>query len=212
MTARKPRFPARRELMAFIETISPAEAAGGAREIYEAAEANMGYIPNYARLFSHRPEVFRAWQKMASSIRENMSLRRYELVTLAAARELEGSYCMLAHGETLLKSGEVSGAQLAAIASDYRSAGLTPEEVAVMAFAEKVARRSCSVTQADVDHLKSFGLSDAEILDITLATAARSFFSKTVDALGAAPDEKFMELDAEVRQALTVGRSLLPPA
>jgi uncharacterized peroxidase-related enzyme len=198
--------------MSFIETIAREEATGATREIYEAAEEGAGYLPNYTRLFSHRPEVYRAWQKLGAAIRENICLRRYELVTLAAARRLEGTYCMLAHGETLLKSGEVDADQLAAIAQDFYHAGLTAEEVAVMAFAEKIIARSSSVTQADVDHLKSFGLSDAEILDITLTATARSFFAKTLDALGAVPDAKYMALDAAVRDALAVGRSLPQPA
>ena len=51
------------------------------------------------------------------------------------------------------------------------------------------------------------------------AGAARCFFSKLVDALGAEPDSSFHDLDPTLRQALTVGRpvadqpvSRLPPA
>jgi uncharacterized peroxidase-related enzyme len=192
--------------MAFIETISTTEATGAIKDIYEAEEVSSGYIPNHARLFSQRPEVYKAWGNLGRSISKNMSLRRYELVTLAAARKLGGTYCMLAHGDNLLKSGEVDEAQLAAIAKNYRNAQLTPDEVAVMAFAEKIITSAYSVTQADVDHLKSFGLSDAEILDITLATAARSFFSKTLDALNAEPDPIYMNLNPVLRNALSVGR------
>ena len=196
--------------MAFIETISTTDATGAVKEIYEAQEASSGYIANHARLFSHRPEVYKAWENLGRSISKNMGLRRYELVTLAAARKLGSTYCMLAHGDNLLNSGEVNEAQLAAIAKDYRNAQLAPDEVAVMAFAEKIITRSNSVTQADVDHLKSFGLSDAEILDITLATAARSFFSKTLDALNAEPDAIYMNLNPVLRHALAVGRPFGP--
>ncbi|MBC7871190.1 MAG: peroxidase-related enzyme [Chitinophagaceae bacterium] len=192
--------------MSFIETVPKTDATGTVKEIYEAAEERSGYVPNYIQLFSHRPEVYQAWQNLLMSIRKNMRLRRYELVTLAAARQLECSYCMLAHGDVLLTSGEVDEAQLAAIAQDYHHARLAPDEVAVMEFAEKIITKASSVTQADVDHLKSFGISDAEILDITLATAARSFFSKTLDALNAEPDAKYMGLDSALRSILTVGR------
>ena len=192
--------------MSFIETISTTAATGTVKELYEAAEGGSGYIPNYLRLFSHRPDVYKAWQNLAMSIRANMSLRRYELVTLAAARQLRGTYCMLAHGDILLSSSNMDKTQLAAIAQDYHQAHLPPDEVAVMAFAEKVITRSGSVTQADIDYLKSFAISDAEILDITLAAAARSFFAKTLDALNVEPDAKFMALDADLRSALTVGR------
>jgi hypothetical protein len=36
------------------------------------------------------------------SISANMDHRRYELATLAAARRLRSSYCMLAHGSVVL--------------------------------------------------------------------------------------------------------------
>lgn len=192
--------------MSFIETISSTAATGETKALYEQAEAGSGYLANYMLLFGYRPEVHQAWEALIASIRSNMTLRRYELITLAAARKLTGSYCMLAHGEMLLNSGEVNADQLIAIANDYHDADLAPEEVAMMEFAEKVIVNSTSITQADVDRLKGFGFSDAEILDITLATTARSFFSKTLDALNAQPDDKFLKLDPDLRNALAVGR------
>jgi len=65
------------------------------------------------------------------------------------------------------------------------------------------------VTQADIERLRGLGLSDAEILDVVLAAAARCFFSKTLDALGCDPDAAFNDLIAPaLRDALTVGRPI----
>jgi len=44
--------------------------------------------------------------------------------------------------------------------------------------------------------LRSLGLTDAELMDVVLAAAARCFFSKTLDALGVEPDAKYAQLDA----------------
>ena len=77
-----------------------------------------------------------------------------------------------------------------------------------MELAEKVVDDATSVTQADVDRLRALGLSDAEIVDVVLAAAARCFFSKTLDALGAAPDAAYLDLPPEFREALTVGRPI----
>ena len=63
------------------------------------------------------------------------------------------------------------------------------------------------MTEADVDRLRSLGLTDAEILDVVLAAAVRCFFSKVLDGLGAEPDARYAQLDPEVRDALTVGRA-----
>jgi alkylhydroperoxidase family enzyme len=77
-----------------------------------------------------------------------------------------------------------------------------------MDLATKVAQDATSVEQADIDRLRSLGLSDQDILDVVLAAAARCFFSKVLDAVGAEPDAKYGQLDPAVREALTVGRAI----
>lgn len=115
---------------------------------------------------------------------------------------------MLAHGAVLLRSGIFTNEQVNAIARDYRQAGLPPAEVAMMAFAEQVTARANTVTREDVEGLRGHGFSDTEILDIALTAAARCFFSKAVDGVGAQPDAAYAELDAPLREALTVGRPI----
>jgi hypothetical protein len=44
--------------------------------------------------------------------------------------------------------------------------------------------------------------------NVVVAAAARCFFSKTLDALGALPYAKFAELEPGLRDALTVGRPI----
>ena len=80
-----------------------------------------------------------------------MELRRYELTTLAAARRLRSSYCMLAHGSVLLDNELLEPDELRAVATDHRTAGLDAAEVAVMDLAEKVAGDATSITRDDMD-------------------------------------------------------------
>ncbi|GMR11396.1 MAG: hypothetical protein BMS9Abin28_2227 [Anaerolineae bacterium] len=113
---------------------------------------------------------------------------------------------MLAHGAVLRKN--VFGhEQLVAIVKDFRNAGLPADEVAVMALAQKVSIRANDVSQDDIEELRMHGLSDEEIMDVVLTAAARSFFSRTLDALGARPDEVYKELEPELVEVLTVGRA-----
>jgi len=84
--------------MAFVHTIPVEQAAGDVRAMYERTQGALGYVPNYAKVFSHRPDVMTAWSGLLAGIRGHLDARRYELVTLAAARALRSSYCMLAHG------------------------------------------------------------------------------------------------------------------
>jgi alkylhydroperoxidase family enzyme len=78
----------------------------------------------------------------------------------------------------------------------------------VQDLARQVADDAVSVTEADIDKLRAFGLTDDEIFDVVLAAAARSFFSKTLDGLGVLADAAFRTLDPRVRAALTVGRPI----
>jgi uncharacterized peroxidase-related enzyme len=112
---------------------------------------------------------------------------------------------MLAHG-ALLRKNFFSADQIAAIVKDFRNADLPPEEVAMMSFAQKITTQANKIDKHDMDELRGYGLSDEDILDVVLASAARNFFSKTLDGLGVTPDDEYLDLEPELRQALTLGR------
>jgi alkylhydroperoxidase family enzyme len=114
---------------------------------------------------------------------------------------------MLAHGSILMKQFMEPG-EVRALADDFAAAELDPVDLAIMELADKVARDATSVGEEDLARLRSLGLTDAEIMDVVLAAAARCFFSKTLDALGVQPDAKFAALDDDVRDALVVGRPI----
>lgn len=73
---------------------------------------------------------------------------------------------------------------------------------------------SSSVTRRDVDRLRRAGLRDDEVFDVVATAAARAFFAKLCDALGALPDAVFLEMEETLRARLTVGRAIdpAPPA
>jgi uncharacterized peroxidase-related enzyme len=113
---------------------------------------------------------------------------------------------MVAHGAVLRKNF-FNAEELLAIVKDFRRAGLTDEEVALMAFAQKVTLEAGSIREEDMDALRRYGLTDSEILDVVLACTARTFFSKTLDALDAKPDEAYKQLEPELVRGLTSGRA-----
>ena len=193
--------------MAFIETITEEEASGAVAELLDAHREQLGYVPNFARLFAQRPAVYKAWQQLKDAIAGEMDPRRYELATLAAARELRSSYCALAHGK-VLADRFLDAATVQALVLDQADAGLDEVDVAIMDLAAKIAGDTTKVTEADVQRLRDLGLSDPEIFDVVLAAAARCFFSKAVDAVGVQPDAEFLELEPGLRNALTVGRPI----
>jgi uncharacterized peroxidase-related enzyme len=162
---------------------------------------------NFGRLFALAPEVYAGWAALNGSIRSSMDLRRYELVTVAAARRLGSSYCSMAHG-SVLRDKFYSDDQLRRIAADHHDAGLDEVDVAVMDLADRVVSDPRGITADDVAALHALGLSDEDVFRVVLAAGARCFFSTVLDALGVEPDAAYRtSLDPELLDVLTVGRS-----
>ena len=161
--------------------------------------------PNFDRAFDERPQVQAAWLALNTSIKESMDLRRYELVTLAAARRLRSSYCCLAHGTIL---HEEFDEPVIDIALDHRSAGLDEVDVAVMDLAEQVVDDATSIGDRQLARLRELGLPERDIRGVVLAAAARCFFSKTLDALDIRADASYRELDPALLEVLVVGRPI----
>jgi uncharacterized peroxidase-related enzyme len=193
--------------MSHIDTIAPNEAVGEVHNMYLRQQKGWGFVPNYARVFSHRPGVMQAWANLQYTIRENIDEKSYELVTLAAAQSLNSSYCALAHGKKLT-SKYYSEEQLADIATDPASEMLTPAEQSMIRVARKIVTDSSSVSREDIDELRQAGYSDAGIFDIAASAAARCFFAKLVDALGVQPDSSFNQTSEQLKSALCVGRAI----
>jgi len=190
--------------MSFINTIAPQGSEGAVREMYERQQDYWGYVPNYAKVFSHRPEVLARWGRLLAEIRRPMDDRRFELATFAAAHELRNTPCSQAHGKQLARF--IGTEEVCRLATSGGSGALTEAELAVAAFARKVARDAAAVTADDVRELRAHGLTDADIFDVVAAAAGRAFFTKMLDGLGVLADSAVMSMDETLRETLTVGR------
>jgi len=192
--------------MAFIETIRPEDARGSVAEMYQRQQSAWGYVPNYAKVFCHRPEVMARWGQLLAEIKRPTDKRRFELATFAAAHELGNTACSLAHGRVLREF--FSDAEIIAIAAGRCDGVLDQAEQAMLRFARQVARDASGVTGEQVDELRRLGFSDAEVFDIAATAAGRAFFTKMLDALGVQSDAPFGALEEAFRGPLTVGRPI----
>ena len=186
-------------------------AADEVREWYDEQTERWGYLPNYAAAFASRPDVARAWTALNVAVRDGMDRRRFELATIAAARSLRSTYCTAAHSKFLRDVCHDEPTMLS-MAADPDGAGLDATDRAVIAFARKIATDAASVSRADIDGLHAAGLSDNDIVDVVFAAAARSFFAKVLDGVGANADHQLgASFAPQVADALTVGRPIAAP-
>jgi alkylhydroperoxidase family enzyme len=193
--------------MSFINTISPAAARDRVRAMYAREQQDWGYVPDYAKVFCHRPEVMERWGDLLAEIRRPVDPRRMELATFAAAYETRHSPCSLAHGAALAKI--IGKEAVLAMAEGREAEVLDPAEVAILRFARQIARDASRISRADIEELREVhGLDDGEIFDIAANAASRCFFTKLLDALGADADSPLNRLDPDLCRSLTVGRPI----
>ena len=194
--------------MTFIETCSKIKPQARQLSCMRRPET-FGYLPNFTRAFSLDPRYTQRGVELNGEIKSGMDCAATSW-RHRCRPPLRSSYCTLAHGSVLVEKF-LEPERGHSLLADHRTAELSATEVAVMDLAAKVADDATSIQQADIDHCRSVGLTDADILDVVLAASARCFFSKTLDALGVEPDAKYAELDPALRDALTVGRAIALP-
>ncbi len=193
--------------MSFIGTVRPADATGEVRAMYERQEDYWGYVPNYAKAFSHRTEALARWGRLLAELRRPTDDRRFELVTFAAAVALKNSACALVHGKEL--AGFIGEDAVVAIANGREADVLPDIDVTIVRFARQIAKDATQVTSGMVDRLKyRHDLTDAEVFDIAALAAGRAFFAKLLDGLGVQTDSVWQVLDADFREELSVGRPM----
>lgn len=73
---------------------------------------------------------------------------------------------------------------LAAVEQDWTAAGLSPERESMLRFAVKLTKAPSTVSDADVEDLRSVGFSDRDILDIVEVVGYYAYANRIADGLG----------------------------
>lgn len=193
----------------FLKTVSPEEATGEVANIYHHEQESIGFVMDATRCWTTRPEVLPLYEQFSEGIKANFSLgmRAWRLITFIAAKQVPSTYCTHVYARSLTK--ELGSKDMVlALQRNYRSAGLSEKEVAMLAYAEQVARDASKITKADIEALRVVGFTDIEISDIALCASFRSFISRFFDATGATPEPIFFDADPYFRDAMTVGKPI----
>jgi uncharacterized peroxidase-related enzyme len=189
----------------FVRTIEPSEAEGEIASIYDDEVASMGRVMEATRCWTARPDILAPVEHLLHQIRDGFSLGlvNFRLITLVAAKHVPSSYCSHVYFKAL--SGMIGREQALAVHRNYRKAGLTEQQVAMLAYAEQITVDASRIDQDTIDFLRAVGLTDLSIADIALAASFRNFLSRYFDAVGAWAEPEFLDDDSIVRKELSVG-------
>ena len=191
----------------FIATIEEQDATGEIAEIYRDEAKALGFVMEATKCWTALPHIAPMVEHLLHAARSNFSLGlvNWRLITLVAAKQIPSTYCSHVYAK-LLVDDLGSKQKVLAIQHDFRSAGLAAKIVAMLAYAEQIARDASLITNDDIAALRKHGFSDREIADIAFCASYRCFMSRYFDAVGAMPESSWLDPDPEFRTAMTVGK------
>lgn len=178
-----------------------------AREYLEKEKTSSGFVMNLERGWAWRPDVAKAFASLRKQLSDEstLSLRERAVLVCAQAQALGDSYCATAWGTRLAELTSTGTA--ADVLRGDEAAALSAREAALRRWAARVVRAPNEIQVADIDALRSAGLTEREIFEATAFVAFRLAFSTVNDALGARPDAQLIAAAPhEVRAAITYGR------
>jgi uncharacterized peroxidase-related enzyme len=186
----------------YLQTIAEDAAEGAVAEIYRAQKAKLGFVMATAACMTTRPDLLPVYTAFIEQVRAgfSLSMRDWKLITLIAAKHVPSTYCSSVYGQQLVVDLGSKAAVLA-VQRDFRQAGLTEKDVAMLAYAEKIAIDASKVGPADIDALRQAGFTDQQICDIALCASFRCFIGRFFDAVGAGPEAVYIDSNPEVRAA-----------
>lgn len=171
-------------------------------KVVEVAE-KAGFIPNVFLGMAHRPDEFRAFFAYYDAVMErpgNLTKAEKEMIVVATSATNECLYCVVSHGAFLriYSKDPLLGDQ---VAVNYRKAGLTDRQRAMLDFATKVAQRSQEVTDGDFEALHAHGFDDEDIWDIGAITALFALSNRMANVTGMQPNDEFYTMGRAPRKA-----------
>ena len=156
--------------------LSPAEFTPAMAAYFDKCRDKLGFVPNVLVAYAHdmaKLEAFAAFYNDLMLAPSGLSKLEREMIAVAVSSENHCFYCLTAHGAAVrqLSSDPELGELLV---MNWRAAGLSPRQRAMLSFATKITKASHEIEEADRQALRDAGFSDRDIWDIA---AVASFFN-----------------------------------
>ncbi|MFC7154571.1 peroxidase-related enzyme [Halomarina halobia] len=165
------------------------------RERIEEETERAGFTPNVFSAFAYKPSHFRAFFAYHDALVEDTALERdeIEMIVVTVSGVNDCLYCVVAHG-ALVRIYANDPKLADQLATNHRSADLSPRHRAMLDFAVKLTESPDEVEEADLDRLREHGFSDEAIWDIGSVTAYYNLSNRLATMADMRPNEEFYEL------------------
>ena len=158
-------------------------------------EEKTGFVPNVARNFALTPEHFLRWFRyydflMRDERQSHLTRKEREMIAVVVSSANECEYCLASHSAYLR---DITGDKILpdVLIANFRRAHLEPREHALLEFAYHLTVDSATMNHADVQMLRSLGLSDEAIFEAAQVAAMFNFTNRLANSMGWLPNEVY---------------------
>lgn len=172
--------------MSWIDEVDVSEAGGRLAEIYQELIEKRGKVSNILKVHSLNPDAMGNHLDLYMTIMfgsSGLSRAEREAIGVVVSAENDCTYCVKHHAEALkryIKDDETLTMLMTADGLET----LEPRLSNIVRYAEKLTSAPGAMTESDLGELRAVGLSDNDILDITLITAYFNFVNRIAQGLG----------------------------
>ena len=179
--------------MSWIDEVDVADADGQLESIYAELIAKRGKVSNILKVHSLNPEAMQNHLDLYMTImfgKSGLTRAEREAIAVVVSANNDCAYCVNHHAEALrryIKDDETLEMLMAADGLET----LEPRLSNIVRHAEKLTSAPSAMTESDLGELRAVGLSDKDILDLSLVTAYFNFVNRIALGLGVAftPEE-----------------------
>ena len=172
--------------MSWIDVVGVAQAVGKLESIYAELVAKRGKVSNILQVHSLNPGALQDHLDLYMTIMfgdSGLSRAEREAVAVVVSATNECAYCVNHHAEALrryIKDEETLEMLMSADGLET----LEPRLSNIVRHAEKLTSAPSAMTESDLGELRAVGLSDKDILDLSLVTAYFNFVNRIAQGLG----------------------------
>jgi len=172
--------------MSWIDEIEVDDADGKLAEIYAELIEKRGKISNILKVHSLNADAMGNHLDLYMTImfgRSGLSRAEREAIAVVVSAENDCAYCVNHHAEALKRYIKDEDTLTMLTSADGLET-LEPRLSNIVRHAEKLTSAPGAMTESDLGELRAVGLSDQDILDLTLITAYFNFVNRIALGLG----------------------------
>ncbi len=181
--------------MSWIKTITPEQAEGKLKKIYERVKGSDGRVDNILAAHSLRPHSLEGHMALYKNVLHHsgnkLNTAYLEIIGVYVSSLNQCGYCVEHHYEGLVKQlndRDKANFIRRALESKSPELALDGKELQGAIYARKLTLDPSLININEIENCRKSGLSDGEILEINQVTAYFNYANRTVLGLGVSTD------------------------